>query len=55
MSRAYSLATSPTARSCPGRQPPTVDPDAQHEVLVVELLRLEHRGLAAFDAGARWV
>src|SRR5439155_26433595 len=28
-----------------------VDADPQHEVAVVELLRLEHRGLAAVDAG----
>ncbi len=28
-----------------------VDPDPQHEVAVVEFLRLEHRGLAAIDAG----
>ena len=28
-----------------------VDADAQHEVLVVELVRLERRGLAAVDAG----
>ena len=27
------------------------DPHPQHEVLVVELLRLEDRGLAAVDAG----
>ena len=30
---------------------PTVGADAQHEVAVVELLLLEHRGLAAVDAG----
>src|SRR6185369_17052590 len=32
-------------------QPAAVDADAQHEVAVVELLRLQHRGLAAVDAG----
>jgi hypothetical protein len=32
-------------------QLPAVDPDAEHEVLVVELVRLEHAGLAAVDAG----
>src|SRR3954464_5182808 len=31
--------------------PPTRDPDPQHEVLVIELFRLEDRGLAAVDAG----
>src|SRR5690348_1600760 len=31
-------------------QPATVDTDAQHEVTVVELLRLQHRGLAAVEA-----
>src|SRR5207237_6659195 len=32
-------------------QPAAVDADAEHEVAVVELLRLQHRGLAAVDAG----
>ncbi|MDF9807549.1 hypothetical protein M2436_006096 [Streptomyces sp. HB372] len=34
-----------------GGQPPAVDADAQHEVLVVQLLRLQHGRLAAVDAG----
>ena len=34
-----------------GGQPAAVDPDAQHEVLVVQLLRLQDRGLAAVDPG----
>ena len=33
------------------RQLPAVDPDAEHEVAVVELLGLEDGGLAAVDAG----
>src|SRR5690606_24877148 len=33
-------------------EPAAVDADAEHEVAVVELLRLEHRGLAAVDPGA---
>ena len=33
-------------------QAAAVDPDAEHEVLVVELVRLQHAGLAAVDAGA---
>ncbi len=32
-------------------QPAAVDADAQHEVLVVQLLRLQDRGLAAVDPG----
>jgi hypothetical protein len=35
-----------------GRELAAVDADPQHEVLVVELVRLEDRGLAAVDAGA---
>jgi hypothetical protein len=34
-----------------GREPAAVDTDAQHEVLVVQLLRLQDRGLAAIDPG----
>ena len=34
-----------------GREQPAVGADPQHEVAVVELLLLEHRGLAAVDAG----
>ena len=34
-----------------GGEPPAVDADAQHEVLVVQLLRLQDRGLAAVDPG----
>src|SRR5262249_34091432 len=30
---------------------PTVDADAQHEVLVVQLVRLQHRRTTAVDAG----
>src|SRR4029077_1947947 len=33
-------------------QPAAVNADAQHEVAVVELLWLKHRGLAAVDAGS---
>ncbi len=32
-------------------QPAAVDPDPEHEVAVVQLLRLKHGGLAAVDAG----
>jgi hypothetical protein len=35
-----------------GREPAAVDPDAEHEVLVVQLVRLEHGRLAAVDPGA---
>ena len=34
-----------------GGQLPAVDPDPHHEVLVLELLRLQDRGAAAVDAG----
>ncbi len=34
-----------------GGQPAAVDADAQHEVLVVQLFRLQDRGLAAVDPG----
>ena len=34
-----------------GGERAAVDPDAQHEVLVLELVRLERGGLAAVDAG----
>ena len=35
-----------------GGQRAAIDADAQHEVLVIELPRLERRGLAAVDAGS---
>ena len=40
-------------RSACGGQLPAVDPDPHHEVLVLELLRLQDRGAAAVDARAR--
>ena len=49
--RANSCEISPMTRSCCGGQPPAVDADPQHEVLVVQLLRLQDRGLAAVDPG----
>ena len=35
-----------------GRQRAAVDADAQHEVLIVQLPRLERRGLATIDTGS---
>ena len=49
--RAYRREMSAMARSCSVVELAAVDPDPQHEVAVVEFLRLEHRGLAAVDAG----
>ena len=51
VSRAYFVETSPMVRSACGGQLPAVDPDPHHEVLVLELLRLQDRGAAAVDAG----
>src|SRR6516225_3797197 len=49
--RAYHRETSAITRSGTG-QLAAVDPDPQHEVPVIEFLRLQHRGLAAVDAGS---
>ena len=50
VSRAKSVAMLPSAADGGGREQLTVAAHAQHEELVVELLLLEHRGLAAVEA-----
>ena len=50
--RAKSVEMLPRARSWSGAEQGAVDADPQHEELVVELLLLEHRGLAAVEARA---
>ena len=49
--RAKSVPMLPRARSLAGVEQLAVAAHAQHEELVVELLLLEHRGLAAVEAG----
>ena len=50
VSRAKSWPTVPRARTVRARQQRAVGADPHHEVAVVELLLLEHRGLAAVEA-----
>ena len=53
--RAYSVETSPEGAQLLRAEQGAVGADPHHEVLVVELVRLERGGLAAVEARARWV
>ena len=55
VSRAKSLAIPAMTRSCAQRERAAVDADAEHEVLVVQLLRRPGWPSAAVVPGLRWV